>query len=77
MVMGTEKPADMITNHLLREALDKCMGHLNQWRMQVRARAGLDIQGKKKVAGTREEPKEVVGKVESTTSPFVRPTDWI
>ena len=44
-VLGTENPADMMTKHLLREPLDKCMQELNQWRMSGRARTGLDIQG--------------------------------
>ena len=44
-VLGTENPADMMTKHLLREPLDKCMQELNQWRMSGRARSGLDIQG--------------------------------
>ena len=39
-VLGIENPADMMTKHLLREALDKCMCHLNQWRLQGRARSG-------------------------------------
>ena len=44
-VLGTENPADMMTKHLLREPLDKCMQELNQWRMSGRAKSGLDIQG--------------------------------
>ena len=44
-VLGTENPADMMTKHLLREPLDKCMKELNQWRMSGRAKSGLDIQG--------------------------------
>ena len=43
--MGTANPADMMTKHLLREPLDKCMKELNQCRMSGRARSGLDIQG--------------------------------
>ena len=39
----------MMTKHLLREPLDKCMKELNQWRMSGRARSGLDIQGSGKV----------------------------
>ena len=35
----------MMTQHLLREPLDKCMKELNQWRMSGRAKSGLDIQG--------------------------------
>ena len=51
-VLGTENPADMMTKHLLREPLDKCMKELNQWRMSGRAKSGLDIQGSgKKPAG--------------------------
>ena len=44
-VLGTENPADMMTKHLLRDPLDKCMQELNQWRLSGRARSGLDIQG--------------------------------
>ena len=45
-VLGTENPADMMTKHLPRQPLDKCMGQLNQTRAQGRAKAGLDVQGK-------------------------------
>ena len=60
----------MMTKHLLREALDKCMGHLNQWRLQGRARSGLEVQGKVKGEGGPEKASEVkIGKVEVTTAP--------
>ena len=36
----------MMTKHLPRQPLDKCMGQLNQTRSQGRAKAGLDVQGK-------------------------------
>ena len=45
-VLGTENPADMMTKHLPRQPLDKCMGQLNQKRAQGQAKAGLDVQGK-------------------------------
>ena len=45
-VLGPENPADMMTKHLPRQPLDKCMGQLNQTRAQGRAKAGLDVQGK-------------------------------
>ena len=44
-VLGTENPADMMTKHLPRQPLDKCMGQLNQHRARGRAKAGLDVQG--------------------------------
>ena len=47
-VLGTENPADLMTKHLLREALDNCMRSLNQWRMSGRAKSGLEIQGQGK-----------------------------
>ena len=69
-VLGTENPADMMTKHLLREALDKCMGHLNQWRLQGRARSGLEVQGKVKTGGGQEKESEVkIGKLEVNTEP--------
>ena len=37
-VLGTDNPADMMTKHLLREPLDKCIGQLNQWRRSGRAK---------------------------------------
>ena len=43
-VLGTENPADMMTKHLPRQPLDKCMGQLNQTRAQGQAKAGLDVQ---------------------------------
>ena len=54
-VLGTENPADMMTKHLLREPLDKCMNHLNQWRMSGRAKSGLEIQGKSKGGGAHKD----------------------
>ncbi|MDA8582615.1 hypothetical protein N9L68_00250 [bacterium] len=38
-------PADMMTKHLARHPLDKCMLQFSQHRAQGRAQAGLDIQG--------------------------------
>ena len=45
--LGTESPADLMTKHLARQALDKCMLQFNQHRTAGRASAGLDVQGKK------------------------------
>ena len=39
-VFGTVKPADLMTKHLARQSLDKCMKQLNQHRAAGRARAG-------------------------------------
>ena len=47
-VLGTANPADLMTKHLARQSLDKCMLQLNQHRTVGRAKAGLDIQGKGK-----------------------------
>ena len=47
-VLGTENPADMMTKHLPRASLDKCMSHLHQVRVEGRAKASLDIQGREK-----------------------------
>ena len=47
-VLGTENPADLMTKHLARQPLDKCMLQLNQHRTSGRASAGLDVQGKNK-----------------------------
>ena len=55
---GTENPADMMTKHLPRQPLDKCMGQLNQTRAQGRAKAGLDVQGK---GQTRSDPTYSLG----------------
>ena len=44
-VLGTENPADMMTKHLARQPLDKCMMQLNQHRATGRAKTGLQIQG--------------------------------
>ena len=44
--LGTENPADMMTKHVPRASLDKCMSHLHQARVEGRAKASLDIQGK-------------------------------
>ena len=52
-VRGTENPADMMTKHLPRHPLEKCMGHLNQCHVARRAKAGLDDQGSK---SARERP---------------------
>ena len=49
-VLGTENPADLMTKHLARQPLDKCMLQLNQHRTSGRASAGLDVQGKKKAS---------------------------
>ena len=49
-VLGTENPADLMTKHLARQPLDKCMLQLNQHRTAGRASAGLDVQGKNKVS---------------------------
>ena len=56
-VFGTENPADMMTKHLPRLSLDKCMRQLNQHHSQGRAQAGLDVQGMG------------VGRADPTTSP--------
>ena len=65
-VLGAEDPADMMTNHLLRELLDKCMGHLSQRRMSGRAKSGLEIQGKNKRGGEQKEngSRIAIGQVE-------------
>ena len=47
-VLGTKNPADMMTKHLPRVSLDKCMAHLHQARAEGRAKSSLDIQGKEK-----------------------------
>ena len=55
-VLGTENPAELMTKHLARQSLDKCMKQLNQHRAVGRARAGLDVQGAgKSTAGKRPE----------------------
>ena len=46
-VLGTDKPADLMTKHLARQPLDKCMLHLSQHRARGRAQAGLGVQGGK------------------------------
>ena len=65
-VLGTDNPADLMTKHLLREPLDKCMGHLNQRRMSGRAKSGLEIQGKSKGGGAQKESGShiAIGQVE-------------
>ena len=64
-VLGTENPADLMTKHLARQSLDKCMRQLNQHRAVGRARARLDVQG---VRVTKSDsmgiPGEPVGKAE-------------
>ena len=45
-VLGTENPADIMTKHLPRLSLDKCMKQLSQHHSHGRAKAGLDVQGK-------------------------------
>ena len=55
-VVGTDNPADMMTKHLAREPLDKCMGQLNQHRVTGRAQAGLNIQGAKTASSTEHDP---------------------
>ena len=52
-VLGTENPADMMTKHLARQPLDKCMLQLNQHRATGRAKTGLQVQG---TGGTKAEP---------------------
>ena len=47
-VLGTENPADMMTKHFPRDSLDTCMNHSHQARVEGRAKASLDIQGKEK-----------------------------
>ncbi|MDA8583667.1 hypothetical protein N9L68_05520 [bacterium] len=47
-MLGTENPSHMMTNHLPRQPLDKCKGHLNQFHLAGRAKAGFDVQGNKK-----------------------------
>ena len=44
-VLGTDNPADMMTKHLPRASLDKCMAQLNQHRVCGRAKTSLNIQG--------------------------------
>ena len=46
-VLGTENPSDMMTKHLPRQSLDKCMRHLNQFHVTGTAKVGLDVQGTK------------------------------
>ena len=60
-VLGTENPADLMTKHLLRSALDGCMGSLNQERLAGRARSGLEIQGRKKTASAHESTPDAGG----------------
>ena len=46
------------------------MGHLNQWRLQGRARSGFEVQGRVKGKGGQEKASEVkIGQVEMTTDP--------
>ena len=45
-VLGTEPPADLMTKHLARQPIDKCMLQLNQHRTCGGAIAGLGVQGK-------------------------------
>ena len=52
-VLGTENPADMMTKHLARQPLDKCMLQLNQHRATGRAKTGLQVQG---TGGTKAKP---------------------
>ena len=54
-VLGTENPADMMTKHLLREPRDRCMKHLNQWRMSGRAKSGREVQGESKGGGAQKD----------------------
>ena len=46
-VVGAENPAYMMTKHLPRQSLEKCMSHLNQYHVKGRAKSGLDVQGSK------------------------------
>ena len=46
-VLGTENPADLVTKHLDRDKVDKCMPQLSQCRNQGRAETGLELQGAK------------------------------
>ena len=52
---GTDHLADMMIDDLLREASDKWVGHLKQWRMSGRAQSGLDVQGRGDIDGTQED----------------------
>ena len=44
-VLGTENPADMMTKHLARSSVDKCMCQISQDRAGGRAESGLEVQG--------------------------------
>ena len=46
--LGTDNPADMMTTHIARQSLGKCMRHLNQFHVTGRAKARLDVQGSKR-----------------------------
>ena len=48
----------MMTKHLLREVLNNCMGHLDQWRMSGRAKSQLEIEGKRKGDGEKSGGRE-------------------
>ena len=45
-ILGTEKPADLMTKYLARDKMDACMQTIGQEVRQGRAESGLDIQGK-------------------------------
>ena len=60
-VLGTENPADMMTKHLPRASLDKCMAQLNQHRVCGRAKTSLNIQGRGKGESPTPVSQEGVG----------------
>ena len=68
-VLGTENPADMMTKHLPRQALDKCMGRLSEYQLAWQAKAGFDAQGNKtsetKLGGAPGEPPSELNGVPS------------
>ncbi len=57
-VLGTDNPADMMTKHLPRASLDRCMTQLNQHRVCGRAKTSLNIQGKGKTEPPTPVPQE-------------------
>ena len=44
-ILGTENPADLMTKHLIRDKVDKCMNTIHQIRLDGRAASGLTLQG--------------------------------
>ena len=73
-VLGTENPADLMTNNLARQALDKSMLQLKQHRAAGRAKASLDLQGRGKTdAATVSSPgadSVAAGRVSAGPGPF-------